>query len=99
MKFFQIPDTGKIPCGQKTPNGITPHDFRRTAKTNMLSAGVDKAHRDMIVGHSLHGMDAIYLVESDEALRAAMDKFTKWIDKQLNTADINQTINQKQISK
>jgi integrase len=89
----------KIPCGQKTPNGITPHDFRRTMKTNMLSAGVDKAHRDMIVGHSLHGMDAIYLVENDEALRAAMDKFTKWIDKQLNTAIINQTINQKQISK
>jgi len=88
-----------IPCGQKTPNGITPHDFRRTAKTNMLSAGVDKAHRDMIVGHSLHGMDAIYLVEDDEALRAAMDKFTKWIDKQLNTANINQTINQKHISK
>jgi integrase len=89
----------KIPCGQKTPNGITPHDFRRTMKTNMLSAGVDKAHRDMIVGHSLHGMDAIYLVEDDDALRAAMDKFTKWMDKQLNTANINQTINQKQISK
>lgn len=89
----------KIPCGRKTPNGITPHDFRRTVKTNMLNAGVDKAHRDMILGHSLQGMDAIYLIESDEASRAAMDKFTVWIDEQLNSVNINHTINQKQLSK
>jgi len=52
-------------------------------KTNMLNDGADKAHRDMIFGHSLQGMDLNYLVESDETLRSAMEKFTKWIDGQI----------------
>ena len=43
----------------------------------------------MIVGHRLHGMDTVYLVEDEDALRVAIDKFTKWLDKQLNTANIN----------
>jgi integrase len=47
----------KIPCGRNIPDGITFHDIRRTVKTNMLNAGVDKAHRDLILGHSLEGMD------------------------------------------
>ena len=42
-----------VPYGRKTPNGITFHDFRRTFKTSMLTAGVDKVYRDAIVGHSL----------------------------------------------
>ena len=48
----------KIPCGQKTRNGIIFHDIRRTVKTNILTAGVDKVHRDLILGHSLKGMDS-----------------------------------------
>ncbi len=45
----------------------------------MLNAGVDKVHRDMILGHSLQGMDVNYLIESDESLRAAMDNRQKKI--------------------
>jgi hypothetical protein len=44
-----------IPYGQHVPNGIIFHDFRRMVKTNMLNAGFDKVHRNIIVGHSLHG--------------------------------------------
>ena len=42
-----------------------------------------KAHRDVILGHSLQGMDAHYLKPSDEALTQAMEKYTVWIDNQL----------------
>ena len=64
-----------IPCGRKTENGIIMHDFRRTFKTNMLNAGIDKVLRDSIVGHSLKGMDVHYLVPDDDALAGAMDKW------------------------
>jgi len=73
----------KIPCGQKTKDGLIFHDIRRTVKTNMLSAGVDKAHRDTILGHSLHGMDVHYLAPTEESLSEAMDRYTKWVDEQL----------------
>ncbi len=43
------------------PEGIIFHDLRRTVKTNMLSAGVDKVYRDTILGHSLQGMDVHYM--------------------------------------
>ena len=75
-----------IPYGRKVPNGITFHDIRRSVKTNMLSAGVDKAFRDMILGHSQEGMDAHYLVSTDESLHKAMDKYTRWLDRQLEKA-------------
>ncbi|MDC3237298.1 site-specific integrase [bacterium] len=75
--------SAKIPCGRKTPNGILFHDIRRTVKTNMLSAGVDKAHRDVILGHSLQGMDAYYLKPTDEALTRAIEKYTVWLDNQM----------------
>lgn len=47
----------KIIHGRDEQDGVTFHDLRRTVKTNMLTAGVDKAHRDVILGHSLRGMD------------------------------------------
>jgi integrase len=47
-----------IPYGKKTHNGIVFHDLRRSAKTNMVKAGVKKIYRDLILGHSLQGMDA-----------------------------------------
>ena len=50
----------------------------------MLRAGVDKAIRDVIVGHTLRGMDAFYLQLSDEDLREGMKKFTAWFDKELS---------------
>ena len=73
-----------IPYGQKVSDGITFHDIRRTVKTNMLNAGLDKAHRDIILGHSLQGMDAHYLKPSDEDLRKAMDKYTEWLDEKVS---------------
>ena len=72
-----------IPYGAKTPNGIIFKDFRRTVKTNMLNAGVDKVHRDLILGHSLKGMDVHYLAPSDDSFKSAMDKYTRWLDVQV----------------
>ena len=42
-----------------------------------------KAHRDIIIGHSLQGMDAHYLKPTDDSLKKAMGKYTDWLDKQL----------------
>ena len=72
--------------GRKIQNGLTFHDFRRTFKTSMLTAGVEKVYRDAIVGHSLKGMDIHYLVLSDELLKAAMDQFTSWLDNEIANA-------------
>jgi integrase len=69
--------------GQKAENGVTMHDLRRTVKTDMVEAGVDKVYRDTMLGHSLQGMDVHYIVNSDDALRKAMDKYTEWLDDQI----------------
>jgi integrase len=69
-----------IPCGRKASNGITFHDIRRTVKTNMLNAGVSKVHCDLILGHSLQGMDAHYIWPDDDTLRQAMERYTAWLD-------------------
>ena len=71
-----------IPYGQDEHNGITFHDIRRTVKTNMLSAGVDKVYRDTILGHSLHGMDVHYMAPSEDDLHRAMRQYTEWLDGQ-----------------
>ena len=76
-----------IPHGTKTPNGIIFHDIRRTVKTNMLEAGMDKVHRDLILGHSLKGMDVHYMAPGEDALRKAMDKYTHWIDNEILNLD------------
>jgi len=81
-----------IPHGRKTEKGLVFHDIRRTVKTNMLRAGVDKALRDTILGHSLQGMDAYYLKPSDEDLKAAMDQYTTWMDAQIT--NVTQTVTQ-----
>ncbi len=76
-----------IPQGHSEPNGITFHDIRRTVKTNMLSAGVDKVYRDTILGHSLQGIDAHYMAPSEEDLHRAMAKYTEWLDGQMKSVD------------
>ena len=53
----------------------------------MLSAGVDKVHRDLILGHSLQGMDVHYLAPSEDTLRQAIDKYTRWIGDQIENVD------------
>jgi len=74
-----------IPYGQYETKGIIFHDLRRTVKTNMLNAGVDKVHRDIILGHSLHAMDVHYMAPSEEDLHRAMSKNTAWLDAQMQT--------------
>lgn len=34
----------------------------------MLNAGVDKVNRDLILGHSLKGMDVHFMAPDDDAL-------------------------------
>jgi len=86
----------EIPCGRKTENGITFHDIRRTVKTNMLKAGVEKEYRDTILGHSLKGMNKHYIVIDDKSLTAAMEKYTSWIDEKFKSisADVDHSVDQ-----
>jgi integrase len=86
----------KIPCGQKVENGIIFHDIRRTVKTNMAAAGLDKAHRDVIIGHSMQGMDVHYLVPTEDTLKREMARYTQWIDNQLEgeSANVDHSVDQ-----
>jgi integrase len=93
----QFPETCQkagIAYGRKASNGIVFHDIRRTFKTNMLLAGVDRPHRDTILGHSLKRMDAHYIVPSDESLTKAMDRFTGWLDRELKLKNVDQNVDQ-----
>ena len=83
-----------IPYGQNVPDGVTFHDIRRTVKTNMLNAGVDKVHRDIILGHSLHGMDVHYMAPSEDDLHRAMARYTEWLDGQLDMHGVDQNVDQ-----
>jgi hypothetical protein len=89
-----------IPCGRKVENGFIFHDIRRTVKTNMLNAGVDKVHRDVILGHSIEGMDVHYLAPSEDTLRDAMVRYTQWLDCELDSASVDQIVDhtQKQLN-
>jgi integrase len=93
----QFPETcekAEITYGRKKRGGITFHDIRRTVKTNMLLAGVDRPHRDTVLGHSLRGMDVHYIVPNDESLTKAMDKYTKWLDAQAKLQSVDQNVDQ-----
>ncbi|MEN6438933.1 MAG: site-specific integrase, partial [Syntrophobacter sp.] len=72
--------------GRSDPDGFVFHDIRHTVKTNMLSAGVKKEYRDLILGHSFEGMDAFYINPSDGDLKAAMELYTAWLDEQIRAA-------------
>ena len=60
----------------------------------MVSAGVDPAHRDKIMGHSLQGMDAHYIAPNDDTLMLAMEKYTDWLDDQIahSLANVDQNV-------
>jgi integrase len=83
-----------IPQGHNEENGITFHDIRRTVKTNMLNAGVDKVHRDLILGHSLQGMDIHYMAPSEDDLHRAMARYTEWLDGQLALQCVDHNVDQ-----
>ncbi len=82
-----------ITQGRDEPEGLIFHDIRRTVKTNMLNAGVDKVHRDIILGHSLHGMDIHYMAPSEDDLHRAMARYTEWLDGQLSQ-NVDQIVDQ-----
>jgi integrase len=81
-----------IPYGRNKDGGFTLHDVRATAKTNMLRAGVDKVMRDLMLGHALAGMDIYYLKPSEEDLRAAMDLYTAWFDRQITAYEVSRCV-------
>lgn len=60
-------------------------------KTNMLKAGIEKEYRDLILGHSLKGIDAHYLAVDEKSLKQAMDRYTEWVDKKLQAVSANVT--------
>ena len=62
----------------------------------MAVAGIDKVYRDAILGHSLKGMDAYYIVPTDESLTEAMLKYTVWLDEQIEvvSAIVSQNVSQ-----
>ena len=57
-------------------------------------AGVEQVPRDVILGHSLHGMDAHYMAPSIDDLHRAMEKYTEWLDGQLILASVDQNVDQ-----
>lgn len=73
-----------IAYGKKVAGGFVFGDLRRTAKTLMARAGVDKAYRDAILGHESQDMDRHYLhPDFERDLRAAMDKYHMWLTEQI----------------
>lgn len=60
----------------------------------MLEAGVDKTYRDIILGHSLTGMDTHYIAPKIDVLKREMDKYTEWFDCQLKNANVYQNVYQ-----
>jgi integrase len=96
-------DSFKMACkraginqGRDVAGGLIFHDLRRTVKINMVNAGVDQVHRDIILGHSLHGMDVHYMAPSEEDLHRAMARYTEWLDGQLNLQSVDHSVDQAQ---
>ena len=81
-----------VSYGRKESDGLTMHDFRRTVKTNMARAGVGDVFRNVILGHSLQGMDKHYISLTDDDLKQAMAVYTAWLDNEIEK--VNQAVNQ-----
>jgi hypothetical protein len=52
---------------------------------------VEKVPMEMILGHSLHGMDIHYLVPTEENLRKAMDRYMERQDGELVGVRVDKT--------
>jgi integrase len=94
-EIFRMPVSMHEPYGRKQENGITFHDIRRTVKTNMLKVNIDKVYRDIILGHSLTGMDSYYMAPTIDDLKNVMDRYTSWFDEQLKLQNVDQTVTHK----
>ena len=66
-------------------------DFSSGVSFNVdgLAFNLNKAHRDMILGHILEGMDIHSLVSTEESLKATMDKYIEWLDDQFEAVSRN----------
>jgi hypothetical protein len=76
--------------GRKTPNGITFHDLRHTANTNMRRAGVAESVIMKITGHSTREMfDRYNTVDRDDAVKAGRDLevFLRDVDQNVDQAN------------
>ncbi len=85
-------EKANIPYGMNTPGGLKFHDIRTTVKTNMLRAGIDKALRDTVMGHSLKGMDTFYLKPIEKDIKQAMDRYTAWLDTEVVPAFVDYSV-------
>jgi len=94
QSFRSCYQKAEVPYGEKINGGVTFHDIRWTVKTNMLNANVDKIYRDVILGHSLEGMDAVYMSPSKDDLTEAMKKYTGWIDKKIELEFVDHSVDQ-----
>jgi hypothetical protein len=58
----------------------------------MLRAGIDKALRDTLLGHSLEGMDMYYLKPTEQDLVNAMCKYAEHLDLNMKKSSQRQVI-------
>jgi hypothetical protein len=96
--FKHACEKAKIPFGHDTKNGIVFKDIRRTVKTGMVAAGMDKVYRDMILGHSLKGMDVHYIKPAEADLTAAMALYSDWLDTEVFSANVTLNVTQSEKS-
>jgi len=78
--------------GKEVEDGIVFHDFRRSVKTHMVTAKIQKEYRDKLLGHSLKGMDRHYVVVKEDALKKAMKKYTAWLDGQVKKQNVDYSV-------
>lgn len=81
-------DAGLI-YGEKIEDGVIFHDFRRSVKTNMVTAKIQKEYRDTLLGHSLKGMDKHYVVVKEGDLKKSMKKYSAWLNGQVKKQSLD----------
>lgn len=97
--FVQACKDAQVAYGRNATGGASFHDMRGSWKMNALEAGIDKVYRDVILGHSLTGMDKHYvekrLSSREDLLKAAMDRYTEWLDGEIVKVQQGQVQDQK----
>ncbi len=63
--------------------GAAPACWRLKRARILVNVAHGKAYRDTILGHSLKGMDTHYIKPPEASLTAAMEKYTEWLDAQV----------------
>lgn len=76
-----------VPFGMKVENGFVFRDLRTTVDTFMVRSGVPDVYRRALLGHRQKGMDRHYVhPDFEKDLRAAMEKYTRWLKAELEAA-------------